>query len=85
MKFLSVVALSFAALLSPATATYSSNSDGGQVVTNVQSCYWSGSAPFCAGGCGFDAKECATSACGDGACCVTGYKKLCCYGNTCQY
>ncbi|KAG2124686.1 hypothetical protein DEU56DRAFT_744412 [Suillus clintonianus] len=81
MKYFSLVTLSFAVLLSVATATYSS--DGGQVVTNVQTCYWSGSAPFCAGGCGFGSKECATSPCGDGACCVTGYKKYCCEGDRC--
>ncbi|KAF9562483.1 hypothetical protein CPC08DRAFT_377624 [Agrocybe pediades] len=41
-------------------------------------CFWSGTSPFCAGGCpsGYIKKN--QSSCGDGACCVTGYKILCC-------
>ncbi|KAG0707392.1 hypothetical protein DFH29DRAFT_897208 [Suillus ampliporus] len=49
------------------------------VGADVANCYWSGTAPFCAGNCQ-DKTECGTSACGDGACCITGYKKYCCYG-----
>ena len=41
-------------------------------------CYWDGTAPFCAGSCptGYTEKE--RGSCGDGACCWTGYKVLCC-------
>lgn len=45
-----------------------------------QSCYWDGTSPFCAGGCPSGYSDCATNGCGDGACCVTGYKKYCCRG-----
>lgn len=45
-----------------------------------QSCYWSGTSPFCAGGCDAGYSDCATDGCGNGACCVTGYKKYCCRG-----
>ncbi|KAG6039848.1 hypothetical protein E4U41_002026 [Claviceps citrina] len=44
----------------------------------VDKCFWSGTAPFCAGGCETGYKDSGTSSCGDGACCVTGYKKYCC-------
>ncbi|KAI1738055.1 hypothetical protein F4680DRAFT_426912 [Xylaria scruposa] len=46
----------------------------------VASCYWDGTSPFCAGGCSDGYEDCGTSSCGDGACCVTGYKKYCCRG-----
>lgn len=43
-------------------------------------CYWDGTAPFCAGSCPSGYNDCGTSSCGDGACCMTGYKKYCCLG-----
>jgi hypothetical protein len=41
-------------------------------------CYWDGTAPFCAGACpaGYTAQR--RDSCGDGACCITGYKVYCC-------
>ncbi|GMF69767.1 unnamed protein product [Aspergillus oryzae] len=43
-------------------------------------CFWSGTAPFCAGSCDNATHwECATSSCGDGACCWTGTKRHCCH------
>ncbi|KAI0135667.1 hypothetical protein F4814DRAFT_444483 [Daldinia grandis] len=50
---------------------------------NADKCYWSGTAPFCAGSCDSGYADCGTSSCGDGACCITGYKKYCCLGSTC--
>ncbi|KAI1661250.1 hypothetical protein F4813DRAFT_346919 [Daldinia decipiens] len=50
---------------------------------DVDNCYWSGTAPFCAGSCDAGYTECSTDGCGDGACCTTGYKKYCCLGSTC--
>ncbi|PPQ94548.1 hypothetical protein CVT25_012017 [Psilocybe cyanescens] len=41
-------------------------------------CFWSGTAPFCAGACPSDYEGGHTSSCGDGACCWSGYKLLCC-------
>ncbi|KAF9554170.1 hypothetical protein CPC08DRAFT_713106 [Agrocybe pediades] len=41
-------------------------------------CYWDGTAPFCAGSCLNGYTEENRGPCGDGACCVTGYKALCC-------
>ncbi|KAF8160666.1 hypothetical protein B0H34DRAFT_672813 [Crassisporium funariophilum] len=41
-------------------------------------CFWSGTAPFCAGGCGTGYTEEIKDSCGDGACCITGYKAKCC-------
>ena len=41
-------------------------------------CYWDGTAPFCAGGCPQGYTEKKRNSCGDGACCVTGYKVYCC-------
>ncbi|KAI3329903.1 hypothetical protein F4824DRAFT_480562 [Ustulina deusta] len=53
---------------------------GSDPQTDVPSCFWSGTAPFCAGSCDVGYTDCGTSGCGDGACCVTGYKKYCCLG-----
>ncbi|KAL5584508.1 hypothetical protein ACKRZS_003122 [Fusarium odoratissimum] len=44
----------------------------------VDSCYWSGTAPYCAGECGPGEREIGRSKCGDGACCWTGKKAYCC-------
>ena len=41
-------------------------------------CYWDGTAPFCAGSCPPGYEERTRGGCGDGACCITGYKFLCC-------
>ncbi|PPQ97769.1 hypothetical protein CVT26_012799 [Gymnopilus dilepis] len=41
-------------------------------------CYWDGTAPFCAGSCPAGYTEEDRGSCGDGACCWTGYKVLCC-------
>ncbi len=41
-------------------------------------CAWYGTAPFCAGSCPAGTHETARDECGDGQCCVTGYKVLCC-------
>ena len=41
-------------------------------------CYWDGTAPFCAGSCPTGYTEEGRGFCGDGACCWTGYKFLCC-------
>ncbi|KAG1735432.1 hypothetical protein EDB19DRAFT_1103603 [Suillus lakei] len=82
MKSLSFVVLSFA-VLSAATAAPDKRTDDSQLAVNAD-CFWSGTAPFCAGSCeGSPTVECATSSCGDGACCWTGYKKYCCYGGSC--
>ncbi|HEX6473129.1 MAG TPA: hypothetical protein VF069_28825 [Streptosporangiaceae bacterium] len=44
----------------------------------TDSCYWDGTAPFCAGGCPAGYVERMRNSCGDGACCWTGYKVYCC-------
>ena len=41
-------------------------------------CYWDGTAPFCAGSCPSAYVERTRGGCGDGACCWTGEKTLCC-------
>ncbi|KAF9562464.1 hypothetical protein CPC08DRAFT_706669 [Agrocybe pediades] len=43
-------------------------------------CFWNGTAPFCAGAgsCPSGYIKQSQTKCGDGACCVTGYKSLCC-------
>jgi len=43
-----------------------------------EGCYWDGTAPFCAGSCPNGYTESNKGSCGDGACCWTGYKSLCC-------
>ncbi|KAF5578342.1 hypothetical protein FPCIR_11592 [Fusarium pseudocircinatum] len=44
----------------------------------VDSCHWSGTAPYCDGECGDGEREVGRSQCGDGACCWTGSKAMCC-------
>ncbi|XP_017314969.1 C4b-binding protein alpha chain [Ictalurus punctatus] len=39
--------------------------------------YWSGTAPFCFGGCRGRHRELKKDACGDSSCCWLGYKSLC--------
>ncbi|KAF8914378.1 hypothetical protein CPB84DRAFT_1759111 [Gymnopilus junonius] len=46
--------------------------------TRPPGCYWDGTAPFCAGSCPTGYTEEGRGSCGDGACCWTGYKFLCC-------
>ncbi|KAF2679610.1 hypothetical protein K458DRAFT_283402, partial [Lentithecium fluviatile CBS 122367] len=41
-------------------------------------CFWDGTAPFCAGSCPDGYTECNRGSCGDGACCWTGIKTYCC-------
>jgi len=41
-------------------------------------CYWDGTAPFCSGSCPNGYTEEDRGYCGDGACCWTGIKVLCC-------
>ncbi|KAI1013310.1 hypothetical protein LB503_001482 [Fusarium chuoi] len=44
----------------------------------VASCRWEGTAPYCAGECEDGWSERGRSQCGDGSCCWTGSKALCC-------
>ncbi|KAH7255357.1 uncharacterized protein BKA55DRAFT_736733 [Fusarium redolens] len=44
----------------------------------IASCYWSGTAPYCSGECEPGWTERGRSQCGDGSCCWTGSKALCC-------
>ncbi|KAF2146168.1 uncharacterized protein K452DRAFT_294769 [Aplosporella prunicola CBS 121167] len=46
-------------------------------------CYWAGTAPFCDGKCPHGYNECRTHGCGDGSCCVYGWKKYCCQNQAC--
>ncbi|KAF4613971.1 hypothetical protein D9613_008159 [Agrocybe pediades] len=41
-------------------------------------CRWFGTSPFCAPSCPRGYRERHTNRCGDGVCCLTGRKKLCC-------
>ncbi|KAF8159302.1 hypothetical protein B0H34DRAFT_702931 [Crassisporium funariophilum] len=41
-------------------------------------CFWSGTATFCAGACNMGYTEVGRDRCGDGACCITGSKARCC-------
>ena len=41
-------------------------------------CFWRGAAPFCNGQCKSGERPIERSDCGDGACCVTGTKRMCC-------
>jgi hypothetical protein len=83
MKLFSIVAAFMSVALASAAAASSDNNPAASSLIESVNCYWSGTAPFCAGSCGGGTVECNTSACGDGACCITGYKKYCCYGTTC--
>ncbi|KAI0658365.1 hypothetical protein C8Q70DRAFT_995213 [Cubamyces menziesii] len=48
------------------------------VTSAVDPCFWSGTAPFCAGSCPVGYVDCGRDGCGDGACCITGIKVFCC-------
>jgi hypothetical protein len=89
MKFFVVLAALFATVViaSPTDSTAAAPADesaspaGHKVAADgpaPDGCYWSGTAPFCAGGCPADYTEMTRGGCGDGACCVTGEKVLCC-------
>jgi hypothetical protein len=43
-----------------------------------EQCFWDGTAPFCEGRCPVGYKVVQMSECGDGRCCWTGWKVLCC-------
>ena len=45
-----------------------------------EQCFWSGTAPFCEGACPVGFTTVAMDRCGDGNCCVTGWKVYCCPG-----
>lgn len=85
MKLFSIVVALVSVTLASAATTSSDKSPASSLTGAVDefNCYWSGTAPFCAGSCGPPTIECGTSSCGDGACCITGYKKYCCYDATC--
>lgn len=51
------------------------------VTTLPDGCYWSGTAPTCEGECNIGETYCGRSGCGDGKCCASGWKVLCCKGN----
>ncbi|KAG0707397.1 hypothetical protein DFH29DRAFT_897222, partial [Suillus ampliporus] len=74
MKCFSLVALSFAALLSAVTAALDERSDASQFVVDVANCYWTIPAPFCDGSCQEGSWECDRRPCGG-----FGYQKYCCY------
>merc|ERR1712191_24402 len=68
-----VVALALIAVVHSASIELENTTD-----LRISGCYWSGTAPICKGGCreGFTAN--ATDLCGDGKCCNSGTKALCC-------
>jgi len=41
-------------------------------------CHWRGTAPICDGECEIGETVCDEGQCGDGKCCITGKKVLCC-------
>jgi len=43
-----------------------------------EQCFWAGTAPFCEGSCPLGFAAVAMDRCGDGNCCVTGWKVYCC-------
>ena len=50
-------------------------------LTPQEKCYWSGTAPFCAGSCMPGENTCAWDQCGDGECCsFATLKAFCCTG-----
>jgi hypothetical protein len=72
-----ILALATAVFANP-TQTVIDGVDCRTPVNQVQGCYWSGTAPFCAGGCYPGWSEAKRDNCGDGECCLTGTKVLCC-------
>ena len=90
MKFLIVIAAALATIshAAPAedtqaienTALKSANSYG-QGGPAPSGCYWNGIAHYCTPSCDAPYFESKQDACGDGECCLTGYKVLCCHHN----
>ncbi|KAI0327666.1 hypothetical protein GY45DRAFT_1327313 [Cubamyces sp. BRFM 1775] len=69
----------------PVIDTALTNPDGTNLTTlEVSPCFWSGTAPFCAGSCPAGYVDCGRDGCGDGACCWTGIKVYCCRENSGQ-
>ncbi|KAI0327667.1 hypothetical protein GY45DRAFT_1327315 [Cubamyces sp. BRFM 1775] len=64
--------------LSATVAAGAAESAGTEAGLDADPCFWSGTAPFCAGSCPVGYTECGRDSCGDGACCWTGYKVYCC-------
>lgn len=52
--------------------------DGGSASPRIMACYWEGTAPFCNGSCKPGWTTTKHDRCGDGKCCSTGKKALCC-------
>ena len=87
MKFFIVIAaalatVSLAAPADDAKATENTAANTyGQGGAAPSGCYWSGIAHYCTPSCDapyFESKE---DACGDGECCTSGFKVLCCKHN----
>ncbi|EDR06004.1 uncharacterized protein LACBIDRAFT_302257 [Laccaria bicolor S238N-H82] len=49
-----------------------------KIVYINRDCFWSGNAPYCAGSCDPPYVEVDRNQCGDGQCCWSGSKALCC-------
>ncbi|PPQ78991.1 hypothetical protein CVT25_002275 [Psilocybe cyanescens] len=78
MKFFIVLSvLATVVLASPSEGT-AAGLQAAQDGTPPSGCHWEGTAPFCAGSCAQGYTEIDRGACGDGACCATGIKTLCC-------
>ena len=67
-------------LFSPSGIDITDGKANAQESLTQQNCYWSGTAPFCAGGCSVGESTCGYNPCGDGKCCATGVKAYCCTG-----
>ena len=90
MKFFIVIAAALAtiSLAAPADdAKATENTDLNSANTYGQGgaaptgCYWNGTPNFCLPSCDAPYFESRQDACGDGECCMTGYKVLCCKHN----
>ncbi|KAJ8475041.1 hypothetical protein ONZ51_g6820 [Trametes cubensis] len=66
----------------PVIDTALTNPDANLTSLEVSPCFWSGTAPFCAGACPAGYVDCGRDGCGDGACCWTGIKVYCCRENS---
>ena len=81
MKFFIAFAAALAttSLAAPAENTdLKSANSYGQGGAAPSGCYWNGTPGFCVPSCDAPYFESKQDACGDGACCKTGYKVLCC-------
>ena len=85
MKFFIVIAAALAtiSLAAPADDTKavenSAANSYGQGGPAPSGCYWNGTPGFCVPSCDEPYYETKQDACGDGTCCTTGYKVLCCH------